>query len=142
MSQFIETRHQKKPSTHLLSVIQPVEKSLKDSIVRFNADGTSRRYNDGVALTTMMVGLKLGKFLWSLLKNPLRTYTNLLRKAQRYSITEKLYSTRHNFELLPFIRLPTLKECRGSNISQLISRVNTAPSEIELDQHYVHSSGT
>lgn len=67
MAQFIRAKQQKKPSTHLLLVTQRADESLVDYAVRFNAEAIQvEGYSDRVALTTIMAGLKLGKFLWSL----------------------------------------------------------------------------
>lgn len=71
MAQFIRAKQQKKPSTHLLSITQRADESLKDYVVHFNADAVQvEGYSDGVALIAIMAGLKLEKFLWSLKKKP------------------------------------------------------------------------
>lgn len=87
VAQFIKTRQSKKPLTHLLSAAQCDDESLKDYVVHFKVEAIQvEGYSDRVALTAMMMGLKLGKFLWSLLRNPPPTYTNLLCKTQRYQV--------------------------------------------------------
>lgn len=111
MAQFIGARQQKKPSTHLLSVTQRANESLRDYVVCFNTKSMQiEGYSDGVTLTMMIAGLKPRIFLWSLSTNPPRTYIDLLRKTKRYSSAEELYSARHGFEPSSSKRLSDLKK--------------------------------
>ena len=91
INQFAGDRDHQLPSTHLLSVKQRKYESLKDYITRFNKEAVRvENYTDIVALTAIMAGLQPGKFHYSLAKNPPRTFTELLSRAQKYSNADEL----------------------------------------------------
>lgn len=139
MAQFVGARQQEKPSTHLLSITKRADKSLKDYIVLFNTEAVQvEGYSDCVALKAIMAGLKPKKFLWSLQKNPLRTYTDQLHKLQRHSSVEELYYARRGFENPIPVKFSNLKRSRREQPFRLIGRANASPCEIRLNRYAVH----
>lgn len=105
VAQFIKTRQSKKPLTHLLSATQCADESLRDYVVHFKVEVVQvEGYSDRGALTAIMMGLKPGKFLWSLLRNPPRTYTDLLCKAQRYQVCKNSVLTVGGYRRLLYVK--------------------------------------
>ena len=91
VNQFVGARDHQFPPTYFLLVKQGKDESLKDCITRFNKEVVRvENYSDAMALTTIMVGLQPGKFHYSLAKNPSRTFTELLSRAQKYSNVDEL----------------------------------------------------
>ena len=72
----------KKPKSHFFNVKQGQNESLKDYIVRFNAEALLiDGGNDDLSLSAMMFGLKPSKLLWSISKNDLKDFEDLLSRA-------------------------------------------------------------
>ena len=95
VTQFLGGRDHKKPATHLLTVRQKSDESLRNYVVRFNSEALKvEGYSDDIALTAVMAGLKDEKFLWSLGKKKPATYTELLFRAQNYMSAGELLNAR------------------------------------------------
>ncbi|KAK0571227.1 hypothetical protein LWI29_012795 [Acer saccharum] len=86
VNQFFKARHPKKPVTHLLSIKQNEKETLNEYIARFNLKAVQvEGYSDDVAFIAMMTRLQARRFLWSIMKNPPRTYIELLNNAYKYT---------------------------------------------------------
>ncbi|XP_058075755.1 uncharacterized protein LOC131224236 [Magnolia sinica] len=95
LMQFIFEKERRKPSTHLRTIKQKEGEALKDYIVRFNEEAMQvDDYSDKMTLTAMIVGLREGRFLFSIGKNPPTTLGELMNNAQKYSNVEELFSSR------------------------------------------------
>ncbi|XP_058078570.1 uncharacterized protein LOC131226876 [Magnolia sinica] len=93
LTQFIVEKKSRKPSTHLLTLKQKSGESLKDYISRFNEEALQvDDYFNKMALTAMISGLKDGRFLFSIGKNPLATLSDLINRAQKYTNAEEFFS--------------------------------------------------
>ncbi|XP_058078599.1 uncharacterized protein LOC131226911 [Magnolia sinica] len=89
LTQFITSKKSRKPTTHLFTLKQGNKESLKDFIARFNKEALLMDdYNDKMALSTMFSGLKEGKFVFSIEKNPPTTLAKLISRAQKYTNAE------------------------------------------------------
>ncbi|XP_058106361.1 uncharacterized protein LOC131249575 [Magnolia sinica] len=95
INNFIGGRDRQKPTIHLLTITQKEDEMLKNYIKRFNLEAMQvEGYSDKIVLAAMMSGLKEGRFLLSLGKNPLTTLAKLLNRTQKYSNAEELFSSR------------------------------------------------
>lgn len=80
---FIVGRRHKKTSIHLMSIKQQEHESLANYIKKFDEESLKIfDHQDGVAFTTLMSGLWLGKFRWSLAENEVTTFTEAMSRAQ------------------------------------------------------------
>ena len=60
----------KKPKSHLFTILQGKDESLKDYLTRFNTKALQiEGCTDDLAMSTMMAGLMPTKLLWSIGKN-------------------------------------------------------------------------
>ena len=72
---------------------------MKDYIVRFNKEAVIvENCTDAMALTTIMVVLRSERFHYSMVKNALRTFTELLSRAQKYSNADKLTNAKRGVD--------------------------------------------
>ncbi|XP_058111671.1 uncharacterized protein LOC131254986 [Magnolia sinica] len=95
LTQFIVGKKSRKSSTHLLTLKQKSEESLKDYISRFNEETLQvGDYSDKMALSAMISGLKEGRFLLSIGKNPDSTLSELISRAQKYTNAKEFSSSR------------------------------------------------
>ncbi|XP_058103407.1 uncharacterized protein LOC131246971 [Magnolia sinica] len=99
LTQFIVGKKTRKPAAHLLTFKQKSGESLKDYISRFNEEALQvDDYDDKMALSTLVNGLKEGIFLLSIGKNPPSTLSELISRAQKYTNAEEFFSLRKNNE--------------------------------------------
>ncbi|XP_058096167.1 uncharacterized protein LOC131241366 [Magnolia sinica] len=95
LTQFIVRKQRRKPSAHLLTIKQKDGDALKDYILRFNGEAMQvNDYSDKMALATIISGLKEGKFLFSIEKNPPTTMGEFMNRAEKYSNAEDFFSSR------------------------------------------------
>ena len=60
----------KKPKSHLFTILQGKDESLKDYLTHFNTEALQiEGCTDDLAMSTMMAGLMPTKLLWSIGKN-------------------------------------------------------------------------
>ena len=82
---FIAGKRQKKTSLHLMSISQGENESLKDFIKRFNSESfLIPDLQDNIAYTSLLAGLRPGKFKWGLLEDKDSTFTEAMRRAEKY----------------------------------------------------------
>ena len=87
----------KKPKSHLFTIRQGQNESLKDYIARFNVEALLiKGGNDDLSLSAMMSGLKPSKLLWSVDKNDPKDFQDLLSRAKKYANAEELMNSWHN----------------------------------------------
>ena len=72
---------------------------MKDHIVCFNKEAVRvENCIDAMALIAIMVGMRLERFHYLMAKNALRTFTELLSRAQKYSNADKLTNAKRGVD--------------------------------------------
>ncbi|XP_058111661.1 uncharacterized protein LOC131254980 [Magnolia sinica] len=95
ITNFIRGKERLKPASHLLNIVQKEDELLKDYIKHFNLEIMQvQGHSEEITLTAMMRGLREGRFLFSLNKNPPMTMIDLLNRAQKYSNAKELFVLR------------------------------------------------
>ena len=95
VSHFIGGRRHQKPVTHLLSIKQDKDESLRSYLTRFNEEVLQvEEPDDKVTMTAFLGGLSSSSFLFSVMKCPLRSMPELLAKAQKYMNVEDIIRAR------------------------------------------------
>uniref|UniRef100_A0A2N9HCB2 Reverse transcriptase domain-containing protein n=1 Tax=Fagus sylvatica TaxID=28930 RepID=A0A2N9HCB2_FAGSY len=86
---FIGSQRRGRPPTHLLSVKQMEGESLRAYVHRFNEEAMKIDCSkEDVTLTAFMAGLQKGDFLYDLCKDPPKTLSKLMYKAQKHMNAE------------------------------------------------------
>ena len=95
VSYFIGGRCHQKPVTHLLSIKQDKDESLRSYLTHFNEEVLQvKEPDDKVTMTTFLGGLRSSSFLFSVMKHPPRSMQELLAKAQKYMNAEDITRAR------------------------------------------------
>ena len=82
--------------TYLLTVKQQEKETLRDYIRRYNNEITQvDGYDDGIALSGIMEGLRMGKLWWSVSKRPPTSYSEMLARAEKYANAEERFKNRN-----------------------------------------------
>ncbi|XP_058076309.1 uncharacterized protein LOC131224879 [Magnolia sinica] len=101
LTQFIGGKKSRKPLTHLLTLKQGSRESLKVFISHFNEEALQvDDYDDKMALSVMISGLKEGKFFFSIRKNPPTTLAKLINRSQKYTTAKEFFSSRKNVQAI------------------------------------------
>ena len=91
-SHFRSARQRGKPVTYLLTVKQQEGETLRDYIRRYNNKITQVNvYDDGIALSGIMKGFRMGKLWWSISKKPPTSYSEILARAEKYANAEERF---------------------------------------------------
>ncbi|XP_050285028.1 uncharacterized protein LOC126724590 [Quercus robur] len=86
---FIGGQRPKRLANHLLTIRQGKKETLRSYVKRFTRETLEvDKADDKVQLTTFKAGQKSRKFVASLAKNPPKTMTKMLLKAQKYMNAE------------------------------------------------------
>ncbi|XP_058075766.1 uncharacterized protein LOC131224249 [Magnolia sinica] len=92
--------HHRKEESETITLKQKSEESLKDYISRFNKEALQvDDYSDKMILSAMISGLKEGRFLFSIGKNPPTTLGELINHAQKYINAEEFFSSRNSNQI-------------------------------------------
>ena len=95
VSHFIGGRRHQKPVTHLLSIKQDKDESLRSYLTRFNEEILQvEEPDDKVSMTAFLGGLRSSSFLFSVMKRPPRSMPELLAKAQKNMNAEDITRAR------------------------------------------------
>ncbi|XP_058075684.1 uncharacterized protein LOC131224158 [Magnolia sinica] len=95
LTQFISGKRSQKPNTHMFAIKQEPKESLKDYIAHFNEKALLiEDYDDKMALAAVFISLKEEKFTFSIGKNPPKTLTKLVARAQKHTNAEE-FSNAH-----------------------------------------------
>ena len=98
---FIGGQRPKRPVDHLLTIRQGEKETLKSYVKRFTQETLEVDEADNkVQLTTFKARLKSRDLMASLAKNPPKTMTKMLLKAQKYMNAEDAVATISNMEKL------------------------------------------
>ncbi|KAK9278518.1 hypothetical protein L1049_028086 [Liquidambar formosana] len=96
---FQSSRRHRKTTTHLFALRQKRDESLKEFLHRFNTETLEvDSVDEKVAIASLMDGLKISRFLFSLSKKPPTTIAKLLTKAERYIAADDLYNAKRDKE--------------------------------------------
>ena len=86
---FIGGQRPKRPADYLLTIRQEEKETLRSYVKRFTRETLEvDEADDKVQLTTFKAGLRSRDLMASLAKNPPKTMTEMLLKAQKYMNTE------------------------------------------------------
>ena len=86
---FIGGQRPKRPADNLLTIRQEEKETLRSYVKRFTRETLEvDEADDKVQLTTFKAGLRSRDLMASLAKNPPKTMTEMLLKAQKYMNTE------------------------------------------------------
>ena len=89
VSHFIGGRLHQKPVTHLLTIKQDKDESLRSYLGRFNEEVLQvEEPDDKVALAAFIAGLRTSSFMFSVIKRPPASMPELLSRAQKYMNAE------------------------------------------------------
>jgi len=91
---FVGEQHPKRPADHLLTIKEGEKETLRSYVTHFTGEILEvDEADDKVQLTTFKAGLKFREFVVSLAKNPPKTTTKMLLKAQKYMNAEDALTT-------------------------------------------------
>lgn len=84
MAQFKGVKFIKKPKSHMFMIKQDKDETLKDYITYFNSNVIQiKKYDDDLAYSAMMNGLKPSKFMWWVGKNDPTSFQELLNQTKK-----------------------------------------------------------
>ena len=88
-SHFIRGHRYKKSIACLMNIKQQEDETLRSYITRFNKEALSiDEANDKILMAAFMIGLRKGKFLFSLYKNVPKNMSDALYRATKYMNTK------------------------------------------------------
>ncbi|XP_058076331.1 uncharacterized protein LOC131224905 [Magnolia sinica] len=100
LTQFISGKKSLKLNTHLFTIKQGPKESLKDFMARFNEEALQvEDYDNKMALFAVFSGLKVGKFTFSIGKNPSKMLAELVTRAQKYTNAEEFSNSHKNVQV-------------------------------------------
>ena len=95
---FIGRRRSARPANYLLNILQREGESLRSYVQHFNKEAVQiDELNEYVAFTAFSVGLRKGDFLFQLCKDPPRSMSELMYKAQKFINAEEVFEARNKF---------------------------------------------